>query len=84
MPYQPDPKQVRAIADRIIRSEIDAIRDLGAMDIGDLAEDELTVLYDQSWEEPDSYEAAADALIAAVSKDISAAAIVATWPDGGA
>lgn len=76
MPYQPDPQQVRKIAARIIQSEIESIRDLGAMDVGEMCADEIEALHEVS---PGSRAAdnATDALIDAVRKEICAATEVA-------
>lgn len=83
MTNQPDPHLVRRIAARIIRSEIDAIRDLGAMDVGEMCEDEIGALYAQYNADPsaahDAASVAADALIDAVRNDILAAKITTGW-----
>jgi hypothetical protein len=80
VPYQPDPALVRECATRIIRSEIDAIRDLGAMDIGEMCEDEIEALHATGMTTGEAYKAS-DVLIAAVLEDIKAAVISHAWPE---
>ena len=42
--YQPDPALVRECAARIIKGQIEEIRDLGQMDIGEMCEDEIVTI----------------------------------------
>jgi hypothetical protein len=78
--HQPDPALVRECASRIITSEIDAIRDLGAMDIGEMCEDEIVATQEPlgGCDAPGASDVA-DALINAVREDIKAAVITHTW-----
>lgn len=83
MTHQPDPGIVRGIASSVLTTEIDTIRDLGAMDIGEQCEDELAHVADQ-YDDPAEANAAMDALIAAVRADITAARITFTWDTASA
>ena len=82
MPYQPDPALVRECARRIIEGQIEEIRDLGQMDIGEMCEDEIVAIQEPlgGWDAPGASDAA-DALINAVREDIKVAVITFTWPE---
>lgn len=66
-----DPALPRHLAARILRTETNAIYDLGTMDISEQIEDETALLSSDS----------ADRLIAAVRKEIGAADISFGWPE---
>jgi hypothetical protein len=80
MTYQPDPALVRECARLIINSQIEEIRDLGQMDLGEMCEDEIVAIQEPlgGWDAPGASDAA-DALINAVREDIKAAVITHTW-----
>ena len=82
MTYQPDPQLVRECATRIIEGQIEEIRDLGQMDIGEMCEDEIVTIQEPlgGWDAPGA-DKAADALIDAVREDIKSAAIRFGWAD---
>jgi hypothetical protein len=79
--YQPDPQLVRECATRIIEGQIEEIRDLGQMDIGELCADEIDAIQAPlgGWNALGA-DKAADALIGAVRVDIKAAVISHAWP----
>lgn len=79
MPYQPDPQTVRRAAEQIIQGQIEEIRDLGQMDIGEMCEDEIEALHESDMTTDEAHDAS-DVLIAAVRKEISAATISFAWP----
>jgi hypothetical protein len=82
MTYQPDPALVRECARLIINSQIEEIRDLGQMDIGEMCEDEIVAIQEPlgGWDAPGASDAAG-ALINAVREDIKAAVITFAWPE---
>jgi hypothetical protein len=81
-PYQPDPALVRECAARIIEGQIEEIRDLGQMDIGEMCEDEIDALHESDMATHEAHDAS-DALIDAVRTDIKAAVISHAWPEPG-
>jgi hypothetical protein len=85
MSYQPDPALVRECATRIINGQIEEIRDLGQIDLGEMCEDEIIAIQEPlgGWSAPGADDAA-DALINAVREDVKAATITFTWPETAA
>lgn len=83
MTYEPNPTLVRQIAERIIASEIEEIRDLGRVDIAEMCEDEVSAVAAQTGPD-DDLEEAEDALVDAVRDAIKAAVLVPSWPAPGA
>jgi hypothetical protein len=79
-PYQPDPTLVRECARRIIEGQIEQIRDLGAMDVGEMCMDEIADLREPDMDLREAH-AAGDVLIDAVREDIKAATISHGWID---
>lgn len=79
--YQPDAALVRECVARIIKGQIEEIRDLGAMDIGEMCAEEIVAIQEPlgGWNSPGA-DKAADALINAVRADIKAAVITHAWP----
>jgi hypothetical protein len=79
--YVPDPALVRECATRIIEGQIEELRDLGQMDIGEMCAEEIVAIQEPlgGWDAPGADEAA-DALINAVRADIKAAVITHAWP----
>jgi hypothetical protein len=85
MPYQPDPRLVRECATRIIRGQIEELRNLGQTDLSEMCAEEIDAVQKPlgGWSGPGADDAA-DAFINAVRADIKAAAVSFAWPSQAA